>query len=228
MSTVMAPARRKLQIALDVTTTSDALAALTVTAEHIDVIEVGTVLCLSAGMEAVRCVRAAYPEHTVLADVRIAEAGSLIANLAYDAGADWVSVVSGAARSTVRAVARVAKERDKDVQVELSDGWDWDYVDHAISCGVSQFIIHRSRDAEATGSLGWSDGDLQAIAGLYGRGGRVSVTGGLTPQDIETFTGSPAEIFIAGRGIYGAERPLDAALCYRTAVDSLTDLPERE
>ncbi|TAM66021.1 MAG: 3-keto-L-gulonate-6-phosphate decarboxylase [Microbacteriaceae bacterium] len=228
MTTVIAPAGRKLQIALDVITIPEALAALNATASHVDVVEVGTILCLSAGMEAVRCLRAAYPEHTVLADVRIAEAGSLIANLAYDAGADWVSVVSGAAYSTVEAVVHVAKERGKDVQVELSEGWDWGYVDHAVSCGVSQFIIHRGRDAEATGSLGWSDGDLEAIAELYRRGGRVSVTGGLKPADIEAFTASPAEIFIAGRGIYGSEHPIDAVQRYRAAVDSLPDLPERE
>lgn len=219
---------RKLQLALDVPAVPEALAALEATADRIDVIEVGTILCLSAGMEAVRCVRAAYPRHIVLADVRIAEAGRLIADLAFDAGADWVSVVSGAARSTVAAVAGVARERGRDVQIELSEGWTWDYVDYARSCGVSQFIIHRSRDAEASGQLGWSDGDLQAIAELHRRGGRVSVTGGLKPADIETFTNSPAEIFIAGRGIYGSSQPRQAAQTYRTAVDSLPEIAGRQ
>ena len=226
MSTTVAAdtTKRKLQLALDVKTTSEALTALEAAASDIDVIEVGTILCLSAGMEAVRCIRAAYPRRTVLADVRIAEAGALIANLAFDAGADWVSVVSGAARSTVAAVAKIAQQRDRDVQIELSEGWTWEYVDYARSCGISQFIIHRSRDAEENGQLEWSGKDLDAIAELHRRGGRVSVTGGLKPAEIGTFISSPVEIFIAGRGIYGADQPHAVAKTYRAAVDSLPDL----
>src|SRR5699024_4721972 len=109
MSSVVTPLRRRqLQIALDVQTIPEALAAVEATADDIDVIEVGTILCLAEGMDAVRCLRAAHPMHTILADVRIAEAGSIIAGLAYDAGADWVTVVSGAARATMEAVARIA------------------------------------------------------------------------------------------------------------------------
>ncbi|WP_109472494.1 orotidine 5'-phosphate decarboxylase / HUMPS family protein [Ornithinimicrobium cavernae] len=217
----LAVRRRSLQIALDVRTVPEALAALESTADDVDVIEVGTILCLSAGMEAVRCLRAAYPLHTILADVRIAEAGSLIANLAFDAGADWVSVVSGAAPATVPAVAQVAAARGKEVQVELSDGWDWDLVSRCREVGIAQFIVHRSRDAEASGNLAWSAADLDAIAELHRRGGRVSVTGGLKPEEIRAFSEIPAEIFIAGRGIYGAEDPAAAVHTYRTAIDSL-------
>lgn len=216
--------RRQLQIALDVQTIPEALTAVETTADDIDVIEVGTILCLAEGMDAVRCLRAAYPMHTILADVRIVEAGSIIAKLAYDAGADWVTVVSGAARSTVEAVAKVSQERGGDVQVELSEGWTWEFVDACRSAGIEQFIVHRSRDAEAAGSLIWSAQDVEAIAELYQRGGRVSVTGGVTPDDIAGFSGTPAEIFIAGRGIYGAVDAAEAAHTYRSAVDALPAL----
>jgi 3-dehydro-L-gulonate-6-phosphate decarboxylase len=218
---LVAKSTRKLQLALDVKSVPEALVALQQTAEFVDIIEVGTVLCLSAGMEAVRCIRATYPAHTILADIRIAEAGTLLAGMAYDAGADWVSVVSGAPQTTVDAVANLAQQRGRDMQLELSDGWDLDLVDRARNSGVSQFIIHRSRDGEATGNLAWSDGDLQSITELRQRGGRVSVTGGLTPADIETFSGSPVEIFIAGRGIYGADDPKHAGETYRSAVAGL-------
>lgn len=216
--------RRQLQVALDVQTIPEALGALEASADTIDVIEVGTILCLSEGMDAVRCLRAAYPMHTVLADVRIAEAGSLISRLAYDAGADWVTVVSGAARATVDAVAAIAAERGKDVQIELSEGWTWDFVDSCRAAGIEQFIVHRSRDGEAAGALTWSEGDLAAIAELHSRGGRVSVTGGVSPTEIAGFARTPAEIFIAGRGIYGAEDTAEAAQSYRAAVDALPAL----
>ena len=59
-------------------------------------------------MHAVRIIRALFPAHPILADVRIAEAGSLISKMAFDAGASWVSVVSGATLNTVEAVVKEA------------------------------------------------------------------------------------------------------------------------
>lgn len=85
-----------LQLALDTHDLPSALAPLQQAAPHIDVIEVGTILCLSEGMGAVRIIRSLFPDKTILADVRIAEAGGIIAKMAFEAGADWVSVVSGA------------------------------------------------------------------------------------------------------------------------------------
>ena len=59
----------------------------------------------------------------MLADVRIAEAGGLIAKMAFDSGADWVSVVSGATLNTIEAVVAEAQKHGGDVQIELFSGW---------------------------------------------------------------------------------------------------------
>ena len=77
---------RKVQLALDTRDIPTALAALHLVAPHVDVIEVGTILCLSEGMHAVRALRAAQPDHVLLADIRIAEAGGLLWRLAFEAG----------------------------------------------------------------------------------------------------------------------------------------------
>lgn len=216
---------RKVQLALDVTTTEAALAALQKTAHLIDVIEVGTVLCLSQGMDAVRAIRAAHPDLVVLADIRIAEAGGLLARLALDAGADWVTVVSGASPSTFAAVATAAAERQADMQVELSDGWTWDLVERCRDLGIAHFILHRSRDAEANGSLEWPARDLEAIERLHAMGGRVSVTGGLSADQLSPFASLPVEIFIAGRAIYASADPTASAAVFRQAVADLGTIP---
>jgi 3-dehydro-L-gulonate-6-phosphate decarboxylase len=93
--------RPKLQVALDLQDLPSALAPLQKAAPHLDVIECGTILCLAEGMHAVRIIRSLFPHKPVLADVRIAEAGSLISKMAFDAGASWVSVVSGATLNNV-------------------------------------------------------------------------------------------------------------------------------
>ena len=72
-----------LQLALDTFDLPSALAPLQRAAPHIDIIEVGTILCLSEGMGAVRVIRSLFPDKTILADVRIAEAGGIIAKMAF-------------------------------------------------------------------------------------------------------------------------------------------------
>ena len=88
--------RPRLQVALDSTDLATAFGPLNKVADIVDVIEVGTILIISEGLRAVREIRALYPSATILADVRIAEAGALIARQCFEAGASWVSCVAGA------------------------------------------------------------------------------------------------------------------------------------
>lgn len=205
---VLAP---RLQLALDHTDLPSALRVLQLSAPWVDVIEVGTVLCLSEGMRAVRIVRALFPDRPVLADIRIAEAGSLLARLALEAGASWVSVVAGASLTTVEQVCRVAHELGGQVQVELGEGYDIELAKAWRAAGVRHVIVKRSRDAEAAGSLRWGADDLDRIDELASLGFTVTVTGGVTPEDLPTFAGHPVSIVIAGRAVYDAEDPAAAA-----------------
>ena len=91
----------RLQIALDTYDLPSALAPLATAVDQIDIIECGTILVLAEGMDAVRAIRAAYPDKTILADVRIAEAGAKIARMCFEAGADLVSCVAGASLTTI-------------------------------------------------------------------------------------------------------------------------------
>jgi 3-dehydro-L-gulonate-6-phosphate decarboxylase len=208
-----------LQIALDTHNLPTALGPLQKAHRHIDVIEVGTILCLSEGMHAVRAIRALFPEKIILADVRIAEAGGIISKMAFDAGADWVSVVSGAAPDTAEVVLKEARSRqNKDVQIELSDGWSWDMAKKWADLGIQQVITHRSRDAEAKGKLSWSQEDFDTVARLHDMGFKVTVTGGIKAADINRFAGVPVYIFIAGRAIVKADDPAAAALEFQNAI----------
>ncbi|WP_169523919.1 orotidine 5'-phosphate decarboxylase / HUMPS family protein [Amycolatopsis balhimycina] len=215
---------RKVQVALDTKNIFDALAAARQVGQHIDIIEIGTVLCLAEGMRAVREMRACYPDHLLLADIRVAEAGSILSRLAFEAGADLVSVVSGAAPESFAAVVDVAAEFGGDVQVELSDGWTWALVEKCRDLGIRHFILHRSRDAEARGELSWSADDLASISRIHELGGRVSVTGGMSVSEVPHFAAYPVEIFIAGRALYDSADPAASAWDFRAAVANLPSL----
>jgi 3-dehydro-L-gulonate-6-phosphate decarboxylase len=212
--------RPKLQVALDLTDLPSALAPLQKAAPHLDVIECGTILCLAEGMHAVRIIRALFPAHPILADVRIAEAGSLISKMAFDAGASWVSVVSGATLNTVEAVVKEAnKQPGREVQVELIDPWTWEQARCWRDLGVQQAITHRSRDAELKGgNTTWGEREFDEIRRLAEMGFKVTVTGGVKPDEIPLFAGVPVYVFIAGRGIYAAADPAAAAQHFQEII----------
>ncbi len=213
--------RPRLQIALDTFDLPAALGPLQKAAQHIDVIEVGTVLCLSEGMHAVRAIRALFPDHPVLADVRIAEAGNIIARMAFEAGASWVSVVAGASLTTVQQVCAVAARFDGEVQIELGETYDRVAAQAWRAAGAQHVIVHRSRDAEAAGDLSWRADDLAMIDELHAMGFTVTITGGITAGELPAFADRPVGIIIAGRAVVGADDPAAAALELRNMIEQV-------
>ena len=208
----------RLQIALDTASIADALTPLNQAIAQVDVIECGTILILHEGLRAVREIRALYPDATILADVRIAEAGSIIATACFEAGASWVSCVAGASMTTIEQVVAVARRYHGQVQVELND--DHYTLEKAIQwreLGVDHVIVKRSRDQEAQGILTWGPHDLERIAELKQLGFTVSITGGINPNELDTFADSPVDIVIAGRSILGADDPAAAAAKFQDA-----------
>ena len=214
--------RPRLQIALDKTDLPSALAPLQKAAAGIDVIECGTVLILAEGLRAVREIRALFPDKEILADIRIAEAGKLLSQMAFEAGASLVSVVAGASMTTVEQVCAVAAEPGGEVQIELAD--EWDDADRARrwrAAGAQHVIVKRSRDREAAGDLSWGADDLARVDELAGMGFTVTITGGITTDDLDVFAGHPVGIIIAGRSVVGADDPSSAAAELQAAIASV-------
>ncbi|MDO5064140.1 MAG: orotidine 5'-phosphate decarboxylase / HUMPS family protein [Actinomyces bowdenii] len=202
----------RLQIALDTTDLPSALAPLQRAAPHIDIIECGTVLILSEGLHAVRAIRALFPDKPILADIRIAEAGSKLAALAFEAGATMVSCVAGASMATIGQVCEVAAAHGGQVQVELADEWyDTQRARAWRQAGVEHVIVKRSRDREAGGDLSWGPQDMERVDELAAMGLTVTITGGVGPADLPAFAGRRVGIVISGRAIVGAQDPAAAA-----------------
>lgn len=211
-----------LQLALDNKTLKDALSSTRILASEVDVIEAGTILCCSEGMQAVRCLKSLYPDKIVLADIKAADAGSILANMVYDNGADWMTVICCAPIATVETALKEARRRTeqdgvpRDVQVELTGSWTWEEAEAWRQAGVSQVVYHRGRDAQAAGQ-GWGKEDLDKIARLAGMGFELSITGGLVVEDLPLFKDFPIKVFIAGRSIRDAADPVAAAREFKAA-----------
>lgn len=196
----------KLQIALDNLNTEEALEDVAKANENLDVIEAGTILCLADGMKAVEKLRNSYPEKTIVADTKCADAGGTIAKMCSDAGADIMTVICSAEISTMEA----ALEEIDELQVELYGDWTFDQAKEWKNAGVNQVVYHQSRDALYSGKS-WSESDLEKIRKLIDMGFKVSVTGGLAADKVSFFKGLDIFAFISGRGIRNAEDPKSAA-----------------
>jgi len=208
-----------LQVALDHLNLPDALRATRALAPHVDVIEAGTILCAAEGVRAVAALRALYPDHTILADLKTADAGSVLAEMVMSAGADWMTVICCAPYATMEKALEVAKKYDGDIQIELYGEWTFAQAADWKEIGLKQAIYHRGRDAQAAGKQ-WDETDLSKIRRLAEMGFDVSVTGGLTPEDLPQFSGIPVKAFISGRTLYGADDPAASAQAFRRVIEA--------
>jgi len=202
-----------LQIALDHSDLASAIADVARVGDAVDIFEVGTILCLQAGAEAIKCIRALVPHNTLVADTKCADAGGTVAKNCKDAGADWMTVICCA---TIPTMAAAAKEI-ADIQVELYGDWTFEHAQQWLDAGISQAVYHQSRDALLAGET-WGARDLEKVKKLIEMGFRVSVTGGLTVETLALFTGIDVFTFIAGRGITAAEDPQAAALAFKNEI----------
>lgn len=201
-----------LQIALDSLTLEKAVADAKQVESFVDIIEVGTILACAEGMKAVSTLRALHPNHLIVCDLKTTDGGAILAKMAFEAGADWLTVSAAAHPATKAACKKVADEFNaahpeakvaKEIQIEIYGNWTFDDAQQWLDLGVKQAIYHRSRDAELAGK-GWTEEDIANIQRLSDMGLEVSITGGIVPEEIHLFKSiKNAKAFIAGRALVG-------------------------
>lgn len=207
----------QIQLALDTRTVEEAVAALSSAAASIDIVEAGTVLCLSLGLGSIAALREAAPGLPIVADIRIARAGRKFAQLAFDAGADRVTVVGEAGLGIVQGALEAAKAAGGEIEVELWDAWADDDVKAWVDAGVATIIAHRSGRFDAE-----HDDDIRAhldrLAALDLGSTTVTLAGGISASEMRWFDAAQFDAVVAGSAIVGAADPAAAAAALRDAL----------
>ncbi len=141
----------QLQVALDVLDLPSALTLANQVAEHVDILELGTPLVKSAGIAAVTAVKAAHPDKLVFADLKTADAGELEAGLAFEAGADLVTVMGAVDDDTVRGAVAAGRKYGKQVVADMISVVDGRVarIREVAKLGVSFVEIHAGLDEQA-------------------------------------------------------------------------------
>ena len=99
----------KLQLALDIPDLGLGLEIAGKVAMHVDVIEAGTPLLIREGIRAVRELRRRFRGRPIVADIKVIDAGEPIAELAFAAGANIVTVLGCASNEVIERVVHSAK-----------------------------------------------------------------------------------------------------------------------
>ena len=175
-----------IQIALDQTNLPAAIEVANNVESFVDVIEVGTILAFAEGMTAVSTLRKNHPDHILVCDMKTTDGGAILARMAFEAGADWITVSAAAHIATIGACKKVADEFNGEIQIEIYGNWTMDDAQSWVDLGISQAIYHRSRDAELAG-VGWTEEDLVKMRALSELGIELSITGGIVPEDLFTY-----------------------------------------
>jgi 3-hexulose-6-phosphate synthase len=100
-----------VQISLDVTNIKEALEIAHIAVDAgVDWLEAGTPLILAEGLRGVRALRAEFPKHPIVADLKTMDGGYLEAEMMAKAGATHVVVMARAHPETIKIVVKAGRE----------------------------------------------------------------------------------------------------------------------
>jgi 3-hexulose-6-phosphate synthase len=207
----------KLQVAIDLLTTEEALALAAKVAPYVDIIELGTPLIKNMGVAVITAMKNAHPDKLVFADLKTADAGELEADIAFKAGADLVTVLGVAGNATIIGAVKAANAHGKGVVVDtIGHPNRVKRAQEVHEFGVSFVELHAGLDEQ------WTEGySIQVLIDEAARVGvPVSVAGGVNLSNITQVIKAGAQVAVAGAAIYAAEDPAAAAKALREAIDA--------
>ncbi len=204
----------KLQLALDLCTTDEALALLEQTHDLIDIAEVGTPMIMAEGMSPVRAIKDAYPSLTVLADLKIADAGEHEAKIGFDAGADIVTVLGVVDNATIEGAVRsggiVMADTISVVDVAAR-------ARELVDLGVDLICVHTAYDRQASGADPLAE--LAEVVEAIGPD-QSAVAGGINADKAARLLRYRPAVVVVGGSITGAPNVRTAAEEIRGILDS--------
>ena len=207
----------KLQLAIDELTLTEALEVLKDIHPYIDIVEVGTPFLIDAGREAVRQIKATYPQLEVLCDAKIMDAGAYEAQLAYDAGADYVTVLGITDDLTIKGCVEQAQKQVRQVMVDLICVENFaKRVPIIEAFGVDIIAVHTGADQQQAGRTPLED--LKELK-QYTKDVQVAVAGGINAETIGDYVALDPDIVVVGSGILKADDPVAAAKEMKAALN---------
>jgi 3-hexulose-6-phosphate synthase / 6-phospho-3-hexuloisomerase len=183
----------------------------------VDWIEIGTPLIKSEGMDAIRTMRKAFPDRTILADMKTVDTGAMEVEMAAKAGADVVIILGSADDSTVLDALRSAHKYGVRLMADLISASD--PARRAVeleALGVDYVNVHIGIDQQMMGRNPVSI--LREISEKVSV--QLAVAGGIDAKSAAQAVKAGARIVIVGGNITRSDNVTEAARKIRQSVDS--------
>lgn len=202
----------KLQLAMDTLDGDEAMRLAAAVAPYAEIIEAGTPLIKSVGINIVRQLRAAHPGKIILADLKSSDVGAYEANMAFTAGADIVTTQGITTLATIREVQREADKWKRRAEVDMTGVKDpIARAKEVKESGVSLVLYHRSIDEELTQGAQWDERAVNTVREMCALGLDVAIAGGVNYDILPLLSGVPIYGVVIGRGITAQPDPAQTA-----------------
>ncbi|MGC4018226.1 MAG: 3-hexulose-6-phosphate synthase [Muricomes sp.] len=206
----------KLQLALDDLTLEEALELTEKVQDYIDIIEIGTPFVYQEGMRAVKIFKERFPEKSVLADMKIMDAGYYETEEALKAGADYVTVLGVTDNLTIKGCIEAAEKYGKEIVVDMICVPDMPGRIHELEeLGAHGLAVHVGTDQQAIGRKPIDD--LRVMA-EHCKKAKISVAGGISAETAPEYVALKPDVLIVGSQITHAEDPKEAAKTIKSSM----------
>jgi 3-hexulose-6-phosphate synthase / 6-phospho-3-hexuloisomerase len=208
----------KLQVALDFIEFSRAMPiAEAAVAGGAKIVEAGTPLIKSEGLDAVRKLRAAFPDVTIVADMKTMDAGRIEAESAAKAGANVLTVLGAAGETTIRECVEAGQHYGLLVAVDLIGVADpISLAKRAGELGVAWLDVHCAIDDQMTGADPMALlKEVRAVTDLT-----LAVAGGINSETAAAAVAAGADVVIVGGAITKDIDPKAATERIRQAIET--------
>jgi 3-hexulose-6-phosphate synthase (EC 4.1.2.43) len=173
-------------------------------------------------MDAIRELRKNFPDRIIIADMKIADTGSMEVEMGAKAGADIVVVLASADNSTILEAIRAAKKYGVKIMADLISAKD--PVSRSVELekmGVDYINVHAGIDQQMEGQD--SLAIMKEVVGQVSI--PVAVAGGLDADSCSEAVASGASIVIVGGNIVRSSNVTASAKAIRRSVDSPSAAP---
>lgn len=191
----------KLQLALDLVGISGAIEVVKQVEQYVDIVEIGTPIIINEGLHAVKALKEAFPNVTVLADLKIMDAAGYEVMKAAEAGADIVTILGVAEDASIQGAVAEAKKQGKQILVDMIAVKNLAERTAQIDAfGVDYICVHTGYDLQAEGQNSFED--LRTIKSVV-KNAKVAVAGGIKLDTLPEVIAVKPDLVIVGGGITG-------------------------